>query len=319
MDTPGQQTYEIFVAGIPATTTVASLTDFFVQFGPVDGIELQKVAKKKLSKKRLPKQYCRLKTSSEEMFKKMILGEIPPFRGRSLFCQEFKRGDSLEAHSSELNARRIVIKKVPRNLNLPELQLALEKVVGIIEVIYEYQSDLKIETSNTKQFKTVSTTFKNQTKELQDMIAHGFFQMSPTITVQIEQFSPNRKKVQKKLSTPKGQNPILLERYQVLRIGSTWNKNVKSKGTKLHQVTTEQKNPVQRPKNPFTQYKKSNDWMSHHWDNHFKPTCTAYHRLHESSVDDRQSAIQSGVFCRNLRFNILLHRVNHNNRNESTI
>lgn len=184
------QTYQIFVAGIPSSTSIETLRKFFENFGPVFGIEFMKIGKKR-SAKNQPRKFCKLLTPSRAMFITLTQQEPPKFKGRALFCQPFMSGDSLLAHSADVNSRRVVVKKVLPAVGLPEIRETLLKLVGPIEVIYQYKSDFGAH-HNSKDQRTFSVTFIHNFNSLQALVKQGYFDLPSGSRVEIEQFSYNR-------------------------------------------------------------------------------------------------------------------------------
>lgn len=182
--------YEVFVAGIPASTSLEMLRNFFQGFGPVFSIEFIKLDKRRRTN-RQPRKFCKLTTTSRGMFHHLI-GAPLQFKGRSLFCQQFMSGDSLLAYSTDINARRVVVKKVPVNIGTDELKEALEFNIGSIDIIYQYKSDFAYFFHNSKDHKTFSVTFSDCFASLQLHLKRRFFDLPSGARVEIEQFSYNR-------------------------------------------------------------------------------------------------------------------------------
>jgi hypothetical protein len=151
-------TFEVFVAGIPATADIDSVYSYFRGLGHVKELELLKIGKKQYGKKP-PKKFYKLRTDSAVFYGKLLERPGPMYQGRRLFCQVFKSGDDLVLHSEDINARRVVVKEVPLSTLTDELRDALMQAGGDLEMLYEYKSELVIETDYSKVFKTYSATF----------------------------------------------------------------------------------------------------------------------------------------------------------------
>ena len=150
--------FDIFVAGLPSSTTEEAVKQFFEALGPVRNVQVIKIDSKKedTQKRRI---FCRLQITSEAFYQHLISNKNIKFSSRLLFCQEYKSGKKLTAHSSNLNARRVVVKKVPRYLSLANVYRALEAAAGTIEILYEYKPDDHDSKAQQGYLKSVSVTF----------------------------------------------------------------------------------------------------------------------------------------------------------------
>lgn len=203
------QLYEIFVAGIPASTSLGTLRTYFQSFGPVESIEFLKSGKKGATV-RNPKKVCKLATMSREMFLRLT-GPIPPqFRGRVLFCQQYKSGPTLLAHSADVNSRRVVVKKVAPSVNLDELRKALQRAVGPIEVFYQYKFDVAGQLHSSRDHKTYSVTFVDNSAALRSLLACGSLELPTGVRVEVEQFCYNRKR-EKTVPNDSNIGPLFLQ------------------------------------------------------------------------------------------------------------
>ena len=298
--------YEIFVAGFPALTTAETIKKYFETYGPVLSVEILKAGKAKANA-RLPKVYCKLRTLSEPMFLKIIGHPGPCFKGRSLFCQEFKTGERLAAHSFNVNARRIVVKKVPRSLSLSDLKEGLEGIAGKIEVIYEYQSDLQIETANSKFLKTVSVTFAEHHNRLQEAINRTYLEVLPGITVEIEQFRYHKMR-SKGDSTPppKSLRPSIAEEIKTDNrvsspIGDT---TIRPKDGHVDVMCPS----CGKDRQTKTQEQAIFEVMVQErsiFNPHVKPTQTKYHKFSHLKLQITDHCQTCGYFRSNLRFNLV--------------
>lgn len=187
----GVKLFDIFVAGIPATTDLETVSRYFCSLGPVKKLELLKIGKKSRGNK-LPKQFYRLTTSSVQLFSRLLNPHAPLFYGRKLFCQVYKRGDDLATHSADVNARRVVVKQVPHAATDDDVRAALRKSGGPLETLYEYKSEVDIKTDYSVLYKTYSATFESSSHVL-GLIENGKTLLASGVEITIEQFLYKRK------------------------------------------------------------------------------------------------------------------------------
>ena len=185
------KSYEVFVAGIPGSIDSDFVSSFFNEMGPIKKLELLKIGKASKGN-RIPKKFYKLTTDSLKLFSQLIDHPGLLFKGRRIFCQEYKSGGDLTSHSADINARRIVVKQVPLSVEDIELKVTLVNAGGLLETMYEYKSEVDIKTDYAKSFKTYSVTFQESNQVLL-LIEEGSLTLASGATILIEKFIYRKK------------------------------------------------------------------------------------------------------------------------------
>lgn len=166
VEASGKHHYQIFVAGIPSCVEKAELLAYFMKFGRIERLDLHKgsgagklpSSKHQVSSKH--KNYCKLSTRDFATFENIMSQKEHRFMERQLFCEEFRSGNSLAKHTSDIVHRRVIVKHVPAVFGTCTIQQALEEIVGKIQSIYEYKPERPHEYFNLpRKFKSFSATF----------------------------------------------------------------------------------------------------------------------------------------------------------------
>lgn len=300
------QVFEVFVAGIPATANIDSVYSYFRGLGHVKQLELLKIGKKQYGKK-LPKEFYKLSTDSAVFYGKLLERPGPMYQGRRLFCQAYKSGDDLVLHSEDINARRVVIKEVPLSTVTDELRDALIQAGGDLETLYEYKSEVDIETDYSKVFKTYSATFGSKSL-VSTLIENRTLRLPSGPNVLIEKFIYRNKGDQKSISKllAQEQPPLKFKslRYNVEKSeahisgfvadDANQGKGSKTKKTIKDSAKNQTKESSQNPTQGFP------EWMI----DGCKPTSAKYY-LSKKVLNSGGQSMTGNYQQSNLRFNIL--------------
>lgn len=300
------KSFEVFVAGIPATVDSDSVNNFFNELGPIKKLEQLKIGKASKGN-RIPKKFYKLTTDSHKLFSLLIDHPGPLFKGRTIFCQEYKSGGDLASHSADINARRIVVKQVPLSVEDTELKVTLVNAGGLLETMYEYKSEIDIKTDYAKSFKTYSVTFQESNQVLQ-LIEKGSLNLASGATILIERFI-YRKRGGTESTTkiiPKGDSITpanKLNKHGTVTATETQKKTI---GTFAYSASSHVKPaPYDSSKGPKLETSPESainflGWLS----DGYKPTSSKYHVSGKAPTYNHSSALsQDRPF--NLRFNFL--------------
>lgn len=158
----------IFVAGIASKGSVNHLFSYFETFGPVRGIELfpgkgiHFLAPGEEWHPRHPlKGYCilHMENSEDAAF---IISKSPHYLGeRVLSCKPYLRGEELRRLNQTLCHKRLILKQVPKGIDLEPLKRQLEALGGPIESFYVLVTDR--DTALERRHSTCSVLFKSET------------------------------------------------------------------------------------------------------------------------------------------------------------
>lgn len=146
---------QIFVAGIPSDFEKNDAMNYFKEFGSIISIR----------EKKMPSggRAFILKTGTEETFREILFSKgNHVISGRLVQCRPYERGKRLIQHNISMNKRRVIIKKVPSQLDVAELVNSLEKLAGPIESIYSFSTEQKkkrLSQTYKRKFKVYSVLF----------------------------------------------------------------------------------------------------------------------------------------------------------------
>lgn len=301
------QSYEVFVAGIPAAVDASLVSIYFNELGPITNLELLKIGKVS-QRNKLPKTFYRLTTESRQLFSLLVDQPGPIFKGRRLFCQAFKIGDDLALHSADINARRIVVKQVPLSAIDNQIKAALVQAGGPIETLYQYKSNVDTNTDYDKSFKTYSATFKLGNNVTQ-LIENGSLVLSSGVTILIEGFvykkrgaiEPNAHKLPVSVTTTKKN----LGKQAYFESSTETTKKIYEPYF-FPDIDQEKKASYESHKMPKKELPPKLAPDSENWHRKgLKPTSTKYH-LHDKAPKYNHSSVFGRQLQSNLRFNFLL-------------
>ena len=97
-------------------------------------------------------------------FDNVLLHGHAALRGRSLAVSRFRQGAELLAYNDYINSCRIVVKKVPANIDAVYLKKIMEERFGAIARIYKYETDAVekvVKKINQRKISTYSIEFEN--------------------------------------------------------------------------------------------------------------------------------------------------------------
>ena len=155
---------EIYVAGLPPSVDHNMLKSYFRQYGRISKIYIyfQKKGETGLFGEDKVKVHCKLILPDEQTYTSIIEEKNHFFFGRNLFCKEFKKGNPLKLHNTQLILRRVIVKKAPFFLVEEDIKELLESKFGAVESIYEFKTDIQYQsTALNKKFKSFSVTFRS--------------------------------------------------------------------------------------------------------------------------------------------------------------
>ena len=157
--------WKVFVGGVPSMSHARDLHNYFSQFGPIKKVKTFKDSSstKSNGEPRI-RGFCHVETYSEETSRLILAFEGHSFLGRTLLCQELKKGRDLQEQNQQINQKRGLIKNVPVDLPVSVLAREIEKYAGPLEKLFPLQSGLDARKSSQKQFLTYSAFFADETK-----------------------------------------------------------------------------------------------------------------------------------------------------------
>lgn len=158
----------IFVAGIASKGSVNHLFSYFEKFGPVRGIEvfpgkgIRFLSPGEEWHPRHPlKGYCVVHMENPEDAS-FIISQSPHCLGeRVLSCKPYLRGEELRKLNQTLCHKRLILKQVPKGIDLEPLKRQLEALAGPIESFYVLVTDR--DTALERRHSTCSVLFKSET------------------------------------------------------------------------------------------------------------------------------------------------------------
>lgn len=155
------------MAGIPSKGSVAHLFSYFETYGPIRGIELYPgkgmyfLSPGERWLPRYPlKGYCILHMENPEDAR-LIIRDTPHQLGeRVLSCKAYLRGEELRNLNLTLCNKRLILKQVPKDVDMAKLKEQLEALAGPIESFYVLVTDR--ETSLQRRHSTCSVLFQSE-------------------------------------------------------------------------------------------------------------------------------------------------------------
>lgn len=173
-NSPRDNSFLIFVTGLPSKTTVQTVLDHFSQFGQVimyqqpTGAKCQRVLQNHPSVN-IKRGFCILQTASEITYKQ-VLSYDEPFLGRNLAIGPFRQGSQLWNHNEQVSSRRVIVKKVPTSVTEEILKEFLENEFGGIRRMYCYaaeSSQKAAKREKTRKTNTYSVEFVQENSAIQ--------------------------------------------------------------------------------------------------------------------------------------------------------
>jgi len=160
----------LFVTGIPSKTSPEQVLTHFRQFGAV---ELHKLGTSKKNNKVLTvdasantrRGFCILHAGDLQAYNAIISSSNVRFQGRTLAISKFRQGSELTQHNEYLNARRVIVKKVPAGICPDAFKLQLQAAFGVITRMYKYEAE-SIEKAAKKEKKRKTNTYSVEFEEV---------------------------------------------------------------------------------------------------------------------------------------------------------
>lgn len=136
----------LFVTGIPSKCSPHQIISHFSAFGRV---KIHRLASAKKGGRLLQanpiantrRGFCVLQAMDRPSYEAVLNSEAVSFLGRTLAINRFRQGEELQAYNDYVNARRVVIKKVPSNTDPELFKSILEEIFGKISRIYRYEAE----------------------------------------------------------------------------------------------------------------------------------------------------------------------------------
>ena len=164
----------IFVTGIPSKASPAVVLEHFQVFGNFQIHRLGNSKKGSSSLNLNPvansrRGFCVLKALDYESYVKVLNSSDKLFHGRSLRISHFRYGPELASHKEFMNARRVIIKKVPNGTCSELLQTYLENTFGPITRMYRYEAE-SLEKALKKEKRRKSNSYSVEFVEISSAI-----------------------------------------------------------------------------------------------------------------------------------------------------
>lgn len=152
-------TNQLFVSGMAQDSTEAEIKEFFnSRFGSIDDVKILKTAKSR-------SRFFLVTVADEETYQSILDAQSMVFRDRRLHCKPFVEQRSLLRSQIEAdNNRRVILKGVPSVIPESRIKESLEEMVGDIEMIFPYKSDVSYiaQFHKSRKFRTYSVLFRNK-------------------------------------------------------------------------------------------------------------------------------------------------------------
>lgn len=136
----------VFVTGIPSKAKTSDILDHFSRCGDVQMHKLRgpKEGNRVLQanpSSNIRRGFCILQANDPGSFERVLGSTTALFQGRTLAISPFRQGKELMAYNQSVNARRVIIKKVPASTDPEALRLFLELGFGQVSRIYRYEAE----------------------------------------------------------------------------------------------------------------------------------------------------------------------------------
>lgn len=189
----------LFVTGIPSKSKAHEILAHFTTYGHV---QLYKLGSKNDGNKvmkanpasNIKRGFCILLARDLKSFRNVLNSANVLFQGRTLAISRFRQGRELYEYNQYVNSRRVILKKVPINIDQNLLRLFIESEYGKLSRIYCYQAESK-EKASRKNPSRKSHTYSAEFDSIQDAdkLAKCSFIYLPggQVKIQVEKF--NRK------------------------------------------------------------------------------------------------------------------------------
>ena len=133
--------------------------------------------------------------------------------GRSVGVTPLLTGLELIKYNSSIASRKVILKKVPSMIGLPELKLALEKSYGTVEMIFAFKNERESKLAFSKadrKFKVYSVLFA-QKSSARCITEKGKFILPTGDTVAVEKFRRSRIGDPNHTSSKQSSSDVLVE------------------------------------------------------------------------------------------------------------
>lgn len=184
----------LFVSGIPAMGIVSDVINFFKKEGVTDLLTVQRIIIHPGSQNPFKKGVCLLYFRDLSLRERLLNKKMLSFCGRLIQIDVIKDVSQIGKDLVEQASRRVLIKKVPKNMNGTYLNSLLERKFGKIEHSFQYFSQnprTHYQRQSTLMTFTFSVVFKTQSSQ-QKAVNQGYLeysQMEPPL--QIEAYKLN--------------------------------------------------------------------------------------------------------------------------------
>lgn len=186
--------FVLFVGGIPSRTPIDTVREYFSNYGcsTVESFKNMNGKPKRTKSSFLWKGCCLLGFESREHMQRVLSLQPMMFEGRNLRISEYKSGTELKQHVSNINNRRAIVKKVPKDCTEEQLSLIISNTISPIEGIYKYLAkdpSTQHKRESKQQWQTFSVLFTSE-EALQCIDSGLSLPYSSTHSILIEPFHP---------------------------------------------------------------------------------------------------------------------------------
>jgi len=141
------QALTIFVSGLPAKTTPEEILNHFLRFGMARlqklSVTLDSEKSKGVSKitADIRRGFCVLIAADPLSFSGILGSSDSEFLGRRLGVQPLRTGSELADYNALINARRVILKRVPREIPEAVVHRQVEESFGTVLRLYRFESE----------------------------------------------------------------------------------------------------------------------------------------------------------------------------------
>lgn len=189
----------IFVAGAPSGVSGSVLISYFRRFGRIEGILSQTGRHLGLHYNTAIVGNFLVAAADSRTYHTILAHNSHRLLGRSLICSQYLSGKALAVKNSEANRRRVILKRVPAELQEPGLRSFLEKHFGKVECIFPFKpesGDAENSPFSRRKYRTFNVMFADR-KPAREITQYTYLYIDDSAKIQVEKFrhKNSRKKI----------------------------------------------------------------------------------------------------------------------------
>lgn len=193
----------LFVTGVPRHAKIENVRQYFLAFGDVHLQKYESYFKsiEKSTKDRVYRGpggagYFILLTHSSDVYHAILNHKPHTFQGRSLGISKLRTGLDLILYNSQLNNRKVILKKVPAYIGAEGLKSILLDTIGPVEKIFEFRSENASvrehgPSTGSRNFKSFTVIFENKS-DAKYISKVGLLQLAEGTVVKVEKFKRSK-------------------------------------------------------------------------------------------------------------------------------